>query len=75
MKNILIVEDERDIQELLSAYLRNAGYAPTVAGDGVVALNLFQTLSFDLVLLDIMLPKIDGFGVCELIADNHKFPF
>ena len=74
MKNILIVEDERDIQELLSAYLRNAGYAPTVAGDGVVALNLFQTLSFDLVLLDIMLPKIDGFGVCELIRRQSQVP-
>ena len=54
MKNILIVEDEPDIQELLCAYLRNAGYAPSVAGDGVAALTLFQSRPFDLVLLDIM---------------------
>ena len=45
MKNILIVEDEPDIQELLCAYLRNAGYAPSVAGDGVAALTLFCLIS------------------------------
>ena len=74
MKNILIVEDEPDIQELLCAYLRDAGYIPAVAGDGVTALTLFQTKPFDLVLLDIMLPKIDGFGVCELIRKQSQVP-
>ena len=62
MKNILIVEDEPDIQELLCAYLKDAGYETAVAGDGVEALALFQARPFDLVLLDVMLPKIDGFG-------------
>lgn len=74
MKNILIVEDEPDIQELLCAYLRNAGYAPVAAGDGVAALELFRSQPFDLVLLDIMLPKIDGFGVCELIRGQSQIP-
>ena len=74
MKNILIVEDEPDIRELLCAYLRNAGYAPTSAADGVAALTLFQTQTFDLVLLDIMLPKIDGFGVCEMIRRRSQVP-
>lgn len=74
MKNILIVEDEPDIQELLCAYLRNAGYTTAVAGDGVTALTIFQTRPFDLVLLDIMLPKIDGFGVCELIRKQSQVP-
>ena len=74
MKNILIVEDEPDIQELLCAYLRNAGYAPTVADDGVAALTLFHSQPFDLVLLDIMLPKIDGFGVCEMIRRQSQVP-
>ena len=74
MKNILIVEDEPDIQELLCAYLRNAGYAPFIAGDGVAALTLFQSQPFDLVLLDIMLPKIDGFGVCEMIRGQSQVP-
>ena len=74
MKQILIAEDEPDIQELLCAYLRDAGYAASAAGDGVEALNLFRTRSFDLVLLDLMLPKIDGFAVCELIRRQSQVP-
>ena len=74
MKNILIVEDELDIQELLCAYLQEAGYQTVTAGDGVTALALFQEQPFDLVLLDIMLPKIDGFGVCELIRRQSQIP-
>ena len=74
MKQILIVEDDPDIQELLCAYLRDAGYAPSAAGDGVEALNLFRTRSFDLVLLDLVLPKIDGFAVCELIRRQSQVP-
>lgn len=74
MKNILIVEDELDIQELLCAYLQEAGYQTVAAGDGVTALALFQEQPFDLVLLDIMLPKIDGFGVCEMIRRQSQVP-
>lgn len=74
MKKILIIEDEPDIQELLCAYLRDAGYETATAGDGVTALTLFQSRSFDLVLLDILLPKIDGFGVCELIRRSSQVP-
>ena len=74
MKQILIAEDDPDIQELLCAYLRDAGYAPSAAGDGVEALNLFRTRSFDLVLLDLMFPKIDGFAVCELIRRQSQVP-
>ena len=74
MKSILIAEDEPDIQELLTAYLRNAGYRTASAEDGVAALDLFQSRIFDLVLLDIMLPKIDGFGVCEVIRRQSQVP-
>ena len=74
MKHILIVEDEPDIQELLCAYLQDAGYGTAAAGDGVAALELFQFRPFDLVLLDLMLPKIDGFGVCELIRRQSQVP-
>ena len=74
MKHILIVEDEPDIQELLCAYLQDAGYGTAAAGDGVAALELFQSRPFDLVLLDMMLPKIDGFGVCELIRRQSQGP-
>ena len=74
MKKILIVEDEPDIQELLQAYLRDAGYETAAAGDGAAALNLFQRQPFDLVLLDIMLPKLDGFGVCEQLRRQSQVP-
>ncbi len=74
MKRILIVEDEMDIQELLSAYLRDAGYAVQIASDGMEAIDNFNKYCYDLVLLDIMLPKIDGFGVCELIRRKSKVP-
>lgn len=74
MKSILIVEDEPDIQELLCAYLEDAGYLTAVAGDGVTALALFGERPFDLVLLDLMLPKIDGFGVCECIRRQSQVP-
>lgn len=74
MSRILIVEDEPEIQELLAAYLRHEGYAVEVAGDGMEAIDAFHTGSFDLVLLDIMLPKIDGFGVCELIRRESSVP-
>ena len=74
MKKLLIVEDEPDIQELLEAYLHDAGYETTIAGDGVEALAKFQKGKFDLILLDLMLPKIDGFGVCEFIRRESNVP-
>lgn len=74
MKRILIVEDEPDIQEILETYLSHAGYETTLAGDGVEALAKFQEATFDLVLLDILLPKIDGFGVCECIRRTSDVP-
>ena len=74
MKRILIIEDEPDIQELLDAYLRDAGHETATAGDGVEALARFQEASYDLILLDLMLPKIDGFGVCEWIRRESAVP-
>ena len=74
MKKILIVEDEPDIQELLCAYLTEAGYYTVCASDGIEALTNFPKETFDLVLLDIMLPKINGFGVCEMIRKKSQVP-
>lgn len=74
MSRILIVEDEPDIQELLCAYLRDAGYETETAKDGIRALDLFHNGGWDLVLLDLMLPKIDGYGVCELIRRESSVP-
>ena len=74
MKRILIVEDEPDIQELLNAYLRDAGYETAAAGDGAAALDAFESAPFDLVLLDVMLPKVDGFEVCRRIRRSSQVP-
>ena len=74
MRRILIVEDEPDIQELLQAYLEDAGYETAVAGDGMAALEAFGAQTFDLVLLDLMLPKLDGFGVCREIRRQSQVP-
>lgn len=74
MKQILIVEDEPDIQELLCAYIQNAGYKTAAAGDGEEALRMFADGSFDLVLLDIMLPGMNGFQVCERIRIQSQVP-
>ena len=74
MQHILIVEDDLDIQELLRNFLREAGYETTIVSDGMEAIASFSASHFDLVLLDIMLPKIDGFTVCELIRKQSKVP-
>ena len=74
MQRILVVEDDLDIQELLKNFLQEVGYDIVLANDGVEALSVFSTVQFDLVLLDVMLPKIDGFAVCELIRKQSKVP-
>ena len=74
MAKILIVEDDLDIQELLQNFLQEAGYEVSIANDGVEAVSLFSTAHYDLILLDVMLPKIDGFTVCELIRKQSQIP-
>ncbi len=74
MQKILVVEDDRDIQELLQEFLKEAGYMIDVAVDGVEAITMFNTNSYDLILLDIMLPKITGYSVCELIRKQSQIP-
>ena len=72
--NILIVEDDIAIQDLLHDFLIDAGYTVTLARDGVEAVDLFMKETFDLILLDIMLPKIDGYGVCEIVRKQSNVP-
>lgn len=74
MAKILIVEDDLDIQELLRNFLHEVGYEISIASDGVEAVSLFSAGHYDLILLDIMLPKIDGFTVCELIRKQSQIP-
>ena len=74
MQRILVVEDDFDIQELLQNFLQETGYEVDIAGDGVEALSIFIDGKYDLILLDIMLPKIDGYGVCELVRKQSDVP-
>lgn len=74
MNRILVIEDEPDIQEVLRNYLQASGYAVLVAGDGEEGLAVFQKQAVDLVLLDVMLPKVDGFTVLERIRKISGTP-
>ena len=74
MYQILIVEDDCDILEMLSSWLTEAGYRTLEAEDGLQALDVFEKNACDLVLLDLMLPKLDGFGVCEWIRKRSGVP-
>ena len=74
MKKILIIEDEKDIQNIIKAFLENAGYKVETADDGVEGINILQNHNFDLILLDIMIPKIDGYTVCEMIRKDNNIP-
>lgn len=73
MKKILIVEDEMEIRNILKLYLLKEGYDVTEAEDGEVAIKLFYEKPFDLVILDIMLPKKDGWSVLREIKKYSSF--
>ncbi len=74
MAKILVVEDNHDYQELLQNFLENAHHEITTAGDGESALELTAALPFDLILLDLMLPGLDGFDVCRSIREKCDTP-
>lgn len=74
MERILVVEDDFDIAEMLQTWLTEDGYGVEVAQNGLRALDMFAGGQFDLVLLDLMLPKLDGFGVCEWIRARSDVP-
>lgn len=71
MIHILIVEDERPISDLIRMSLRRAGYCCHSAFDGLEALELIEKNSYDLVLLDVMLPGMDGFSLAEYICPRE----
>lgn len=73
-KTILIIEDEKAIQNIIKAFLEDAGYTAVLADDGLEGIEKFHKYSPDLMLLDLMLPKIDGFAVCELIRKESQVP-
>ncbi|WP_289103418.1 response regulator transcription factor [uncultured Fusobacterium sp.] len=74
MKKILIVEDEKEIRNILKVYLLTAGYEVAEAADGEEAMRIFYEKPFDLVVLDIMLPKKDGWSICREIKEYSSVP-
>ena len=72
--SVLIVEDDRNIAELLQMYLEKEGYAVTVAADGGQGLSKFRSIKPDLVLLDVMMPVMDGWSVCKAIRAESQTP-
>jgi DNA-binding response OmpR family regulator len=72
--HVLVVDDEKMIRSLLKMSLQRMGYEVTTAEDGAEALDLFQTESFDLILLDILMPKVDGFTVCAELRRVSDVP-
>ncbi|MEO8207781.1 MAG: response regulator transcription factor, partial [Chloroflexota bacterium] len=74
MKTILIVDDAPNIVELLQLYLEGAGYATIAATDGPSAVEMHRQLHPDLVILDVMLPGLDGFEVCRAIRREADTP-
>ena len=72
--SVLIVEDDRNIAELLQMYLEKEGYAVTVALDGGQGLSKFRAIRPDLVLLDVMMPVMDGWAVCRAIREESATP-
>ena len=72
--SVLIVEDDHNIAELLQMYLEKEGYTVTVAGDGGQGLAAFRNIHPDLVLLDVMMPVMDGWAVCKAIRGESQTP-
>lgn len=73
-KIILVIEDEDSIRKVIKAFLEDAGYTVFEASDGLEGLEKFRQYNPDLILLDLMLPKMNGFSVCEAIRKESQIP-
>lgn len=73
-KVILVIEDEESIRNVIRAFLEDAGYTVLTAADGAEGIDRFRRFSPDLVLLDVLLPKVDGFTVCKTLRRESRVP-
>ena len=71
---IMIVDDDRNICELLRLYIEKEGFETAIANDGKAAVQMFDSVNPDLMLLDIMLPELDGWQVCREIRKKSQCP-
>ena len=72
--SILVMEDDVNIQELIVEFLKSEGYDVDYASDGLEGIQLFKKKEYDLVLLDIMMPNLDGYSVCKMIRQTSNVP-
>ena len=73
-EQILIVDDEKEIADLIEVYLKNDGYTVHKFYNGLDALECIETQKMDLAILDVMLPDIDGFRICQKIREQYFYP-
>lgn len=74
MAKILIVEDEKNMQEIIADYMRRSGHTCFTADDGIDALLMLKNNPMDLMILDIMMPHLDGFSVCKMTREMSNIP-
>lgn len=74
MAKILVVEDEKRMQDIIVEYMQKGGYTCTTADDGVEALAILKNNDIDLMILDIMMPYLDGFSVCRVSREMTNIP-
>lgn len=73
-ESILIVDDEKEIADLIEVYLKNDGYQVFKYYNGMAALKCIESTKLDMAILDVMLPDIDGFRICQKIREKHFYP-
>ncbi|MGL6108053.1 response regulator transcription factor [Romboutsia sp.] len=73
-KSILVIEDDSNIQELIVEFLSSEGYEVDFANDGLEGVQKFKQAEYDLIILDIMMPNLDGYGVCKMIRNTSSVP-
>lgn len=74
MASILIVEDEKNMQSIIAEYMQRGGHTCFIADDGVDALMILKNNPMDLMILDVMMPHLDGFSVCKLAREMSNLP-
>jgi DNA-binding response OmpR family regulator len=73
-RNILIVDDDNEIAEAIGFYLRSEGYNPVIALDGIEALNIMRDNNISLIIMDVMMPGLDGIQTTMRIREEHNIP-
>ena len=74
MANILIVEDEKAMQDIIAEYMRKGGHTCFTADDGIDALMILKSSPMDIMILDVMMPHLDGFSVCKMAREMSEMP-